>query len=77
MEKIEPINSFEEIFEDRIVLAELEALYEHIKNAINGAKDNGEVDDWECIVADRIATLVSGEEHNTRNYCRPIRGLPK
>lgn len=74
--KAKPIISFEEILKDKIIRAELEALYWCIHYDMFGSTDPLNVDDWECIIADRIATLLSlkGHDYNqNRKYARPIR----
>lgn len=52
------VPSFEEVMEDEIILNELKSLYLGITN---GTDSNGSIDDWECILADRMSAIVNDD----------------
>ncbi len=52
------IPSFVEVMEDEIIQNELKSLYLGIAN---GTDSNGSIDDWECILADRMSAIINDD----------------
>ena len=52
------IPSFKEVMEDEIIVNELTSLYLGIAN---GTDSDGSIDDWECILADRMSAIINDD----------------
>jgi len=52
------IPSFKEVMEDEIIVNELKSLYLGIAN---GTDSDGSIDDWECILADRMSAIINDD----------------
>ena len=52
------IPSFKEVMEDEIIVNELKSLYLGITNTTDS---DGSIDDWECILADRMGAIINDD----------------
>lgn len=52
------IPSFKEVMEDEIIINELKSLYLGIANKTDS---DGSIDDWECILADRMSAIINDD----------------
>ena len=52
------IPSFKEVMEDEIIINELTSLYLGIANKTDS---DGSIDDWECILADRMSAIINDD----------------
>ena len=52
------IPSLKEVMEDEIIVNELKSLYLGIAN---GTDSDGSIDDWECILADRMSAIINDD----------------
>ncbi len=61
--------TFEEVMADNIIQCELRMLYNTLALEVTGNIGHN-IDDWECIVADRMFSLVMGRKMDMMKYAR-------
>ena len=61
--------SFEEIMADEMIQGELKMLYATLVSELSGPSGYN-IDDWECIIADRMHSLMTKEPMDFMKYAR-------
>ena len=70
------VPTFEEVMADSIIQCELKMLYNTLVLEVTG--NNGHyIDDWECIIADRMFSLIMGRKMDMMKYARLPFGLER
>ena len=68
-ERNHEVPSFEEIMADEMIQSELRMLYNTLVLEVAGNIGHN-IDDWECIIADRMHSLVTEEPMDFMRYAR-------
>ena len=63
------VPTFEEVMADNIIQSELRMLYNTLVLEVTGNTGHN-IDDWECIIADRMHSLVTEEPMDFMRYAR-------
>ncbi len=68
-ERNHEVPSFEEIMADEMIQGELKMLYNTLVLELSGVIGH-DIDDWECIIADRMHSLMTKEPMDFMKYAR-------
>lgn len=68
-ERNHKVPTFEEVMADNMIKSELKMLYDSLVLEVTGNSGHN-IDDWECIIADRMYSLIGKERMDFMKYAR-------